>query len=185
MSLEQLPLPFDEPFTISDQPDLWTPRDIWVRFTQRMVSFFDEDRRIDYKSSLRVQFDDLATYLSAFSNTPDGGVLCFGVSDDSKILGCRSLDQRVLNELEKCHLQRCPSARPEFKRVAAIVDGQDDFLLLIYIPYIGKLVETNKSEAWIRYGDSKHKMSEEEKRMKFPLNLTALLTSTLAILTER
>lgn len=129
-----------------------------------MVSFFAEDRRIDYKSSVRVQFDDLATYLSAFSNTPDGGVLCFGVSDDGKVLGCKSLEQRILNDLEKCHLQRCPSARPEFKRVAAIVDGQDDFLILIYIPYIGKLVETNKGEAWIRYGDSKHKMSEEDKR---------------------
>jgi ATP-dependent DNA helicase RecG len=39
----QLSLPFDEPFSVSDQPSLWTPRDIWVRFTQRMVSYFVED----------------------------------------------------------------------------------------------------------------------------------------------
>ncbi len=39
-----------------------------------------------------------------------------------------------------------------------------DFCLANFVPYIGKLVETNKDEAWIRYGDSRHKMSEEEKR---------------------
>jgi ATP-dependent DNA helicase RecG len=160
----QLSLPFDEPFSVSDQPSLWTPRDIWVRFTQRMVSYFVEDRRIDYKSSKRIHVDDLAAYLSYFSNTPDGGALCYGVEDNGSVLGCKSLEATVLNGIEKCHLQRCPLAKPEFKRVPVVIDGQEDFLVLVYIPYIGKLVETHKSEAWIRYGDTKHRMSEEEKR---------------------
>jgi ATP-dependent DNA helicase RecG len=163
MSDNQLAFPFDEPFSVSDQPALWTPRDIWVRFTQRMISYFVEDRRIDYKSSVKIQFDDLAAYMSCFSNTPDGGVLCYGVADDGTVEGCKRLDQKPLNDIEKCHVQKCPTAKPEFKRVPVIVDGKDDFLILIFIPYIGKLVETNKSEAWIRYGDSKHRMSEEEK----------------------
>jgi len=164
MNTNQLSLPFDEPFSVSDQPDLWTPRDIWVRFTQRMISFFVEDRMIEYKSSLKIQFDDFASYLSCFSNTPDGGIVCFGVADDGKVLGCSRLDPKTLNEIEKCHLQKCPASRPEFKRLPVIVNGEEDFLILVYIPYIGKLIETNKSEAWIRYGDSKHRMSEEEKR---------------------
>jgi ATP-dependent DNA helicase RecG len=160
----QLSLPFDEPFSVSDEPGLWTPRDIWVRFTQRMIPYFKEDRRIDYKSSRKIQFDDLAAYFSCFSNTPDGGVLCYGVDNDGTLLGCKSLDQNILNAIETCHLQKCPLAKPEFKRVPVIINGEEDFLILIYIPYIGKLAETNKSEAWIRYGDTKHKMSEEEKR---------------------
>jgi len=164
MNSNQLTLPFDEPISVSDQPELWTPRDIWVRFSRRMISFFVEDRRIEYKSTLKVHFDDFAEYLSCFSNTPDGGVLCFGVADDGTVLGCNRLHIQVLNDIEKCHLQRCPAARPEFKRLSVIVNGEEDFLLIVYIPYLGKLAETNKSEAWIRYGDSKHKMSEEEKR---------------------
>ncbi|WP_322891565.1 MULTISPECIES: ATP-binding protein [unclassified Yoonia] len=161
---DQLSLPFDEPFSVSDQPGLWTPRDIWVRFTQRMIQHFAEDRRIDYKSSRKIQMDDLAIYLSCFSNTPDGGVLCYGVADNGEVLGCSSLDQKIINWIETCHLQRCPLAKPEFKRVPVIIDGKQDYLIVVYVPYLGKLVETNKSEAWIRYGDTKHKMSEEEKR---------------------
>lgn len=164
MDSDQLSLPFDEPFSVSDQPELWTPRDIWVRFTQRMISYFVEDRRIEYKSSVKIHFEDLTTYLSCFSNTPDGGVICFGVADNGRVEGCSRLDPKILNDIEKCHIQRCPSARPEFKRLPVIADGKEDFLILVYIPYIGKLAETNKSEAWIRYGDTRHKMSEEEKR---------------------
>jgi ATP-dependent DNA helicase RecG len=129
-----------------------------------MIPFFVEDRRIDYKSSRKIQFDDLAAYLSCFSNTPDGGVLCYGVADNGTVLGCRSLDPKTQNGIETCHLQRCPLSKPEFKRVPVVVNGEEDFLILVYIPYIGRLAETNKSEAWIRYGDTKHRMSDEEKR---------------------
>jgi ATP-dependent DNA helicase RecG len=160
----QLTLPFDDPFSVSDQPDLWTPRDIWVRFSQGMTGRFVEDRRIEFKSTKKINVDDFATYLSCFSNTPDGGVICFGVEDDGTLSGCSNLDATILNGIETCHLQRCPAARPEFKRVPISLGDRQDFLILVYTPYIGKLAETNKSEAWIRYGDTKHKMSEEEKR---------------------
>ena len=160
----QLSLPFDEPFSVSDQPELWLPRDIWFRFTQRMVSFFQEDRRIEYKRTPKIDWDSYSSYLSAFSNTPDGGVLCFGVDDKGSLIGAKCLSSQQLNRLETCYLTNCPGAKPEFKRVPITADHGDDFLVLIYIPYVGKLVETNKGEAWIRYGDSKHKMAEEEKR---------------------
>jgi len=106
----------------------------------------------------------LAAYYSAFSNSPDGGVLCIGVSDDAQVIGCRNLSQEQLNEIEKFHLQRCPGSRPEAKRVPVTVSGEKDFIYLIYVPYCNKLVETNKGEAWARFGDSKRKMSDEEKR---------------------
>jgi len=162
--MEQLNLPFDEPFSATDTPEMWTPRDVWVRFTQRMVPYFKEDRRIDYKATPRIDWDAAAAYFSAFSNSPDGGVLCYGVDNSGNVIGCKNLSQDHLNRLEKLHLQKCPLARPEFRRVQVTANDKQDFLILVYLPYVGKLVETNKSEAWIRYGDAKHKMSDEEKR---------------------
>lgn len=164
MNDDQLSLPFDEPFSVSDQPELWTPRDIWVRFTQRMIPFFEEDRRIEYKSTPKIHWDDYATYLSTFANTPDGGVLCYGVADSGKLIGCRNLDTGQLNNFETLSLTKCPMAKPEVKQIPIVIDGQSDFLVLVYVPYSGRLVETHKGEAWIRYGDTKHRMSEEEKR---------------------
>ena len=145
-------------------PALWTPRDIWVRLNQRLMVHFGEDRRIDYKRAGRVDFEDVATYFSAFSNTPDGGLLVFGADSKGTPLGCSKLEQTQLNKLENFHLTMCPQARPEVKRFPVIVNNEQDFCIAIYIPYVGKLIETNKEEAWIRYGDSRHKMSDEEKR---------------------
>jgi len=162
--MEQLELPFeDEPFSAANAI-LWTPRDIWVRLDQRLIEYLGEDRRYERKGNRRIDLDDLATYQSTFSNTPDGGLLVFGIEDKGEISGCAALSRDQLNRIETCHLTRCPQARPEFKHIAVIVVNKTDFCLAIFVPYIGKLVETNKDEAWIRYGDSRHKMSEEEKR---------------------
>ena len=164
MSDGQLELPFESLFAAGDNPALWTPRDIWVRLTQRLMSHFGEDRRIEYKGERKIDFDDFATYLSAFSNTPDGGLIVFGADSYGNAQGCNSLAGDILNRLETCHVKSCPQAKPEYKRVSVIVNGQPNFCVAVYIPYVGKLVETNKQEAWIRYGDTRHKMSEEEKR---------------------
>lgn len=129
-----------------------------------MLTHFAEDRRLDYKRGERVDFDDLATYLSAFSNTPDGGLLVFGAKSDGTPTGCAKMPTKHLNQIENCHTNMCPQARPEFRRVPLEIGGQADFLVAVYIPYVGRLVETHKQEAWIRYGDSRHKMSDEEKQ---------------------
>jgi ATP-dependent DNA helicase RecG len=162
--MTQFSFPFDIPADLSDQTALWTPRDIWVHLNAARLPHFLEDRRLERKSARRVQLEDFAKYLSTFSNTPDGGLLVFGIEDKGKVTGCSGLSVKQLNEIEQCHLDHCPLARPEFKRIPVAVDGKTDFCLAIYVPYIGKLVETSKGEAWIRYGDQKRCMSEEEKR---------------------
>lgn len=162
--MTQYELPFDGLFAVGDNPQVWTPREIWVKLNQRLMEHFGEDRRIEYKRAEKVDFDDLATYLSAFSNTPEGGVVVFGATSKGMATGCSKLSLAQVNKVESCHLQMCPQAKPEFKRIPVIVGEQEDFCIAIYIPYVGRLVETNKDEAWIRYGDSRHKMSEEEKR---------------------
>jgi ATP-dependent DNA helicase RecG len=162
--MDQLELPFEETVVPGENPAVWTPRDIWVRLNQRVLEFLKEDRRFERKSWKRPQLDDLATYYSTFANTPDGGLIVFGIEDDGTITGCSGLSADQLNKMESSHLTLCPGARPEFKRIPVVIDGKQDFCLAIFVPYAGKLVETNKEEAWIRYGESRHKMSEEEKR---------------------
>lgn len=160
----QLEFDFDATISVNETPALWTPRDIWVRLNQQVLEYLGEDRRFERKGCQRIGLDELATYYSTFSNTPDGGLLVYGVNDEGEIVGCNSLSQKQVNDIEICHLSRCPQAGPEFKRFAVIVNGQPDYCLAIYVPYRSKLVETNKSEAWVRYGESRHKMSEQEKQ---------------------
>lgn len=151
-------------FVPGDNPALWTPRDIWIRINERLLSHFGEDKRFERKGCRKIHFSELSEYYSTFSNTPDGGMVVFGVEDKGQIVGCNSLSQTQLNEIDKFHINHCPQAKPEVKRFGVIVDGKPDFCIAIYVPYIGKLVETSRGEAWIRYGDSKHKMSEAEKQ---------------------
>lgn len=161
---DQFAFDFDTPISVNDNPAIWTPRDIWARLSQQVVEFLGEDRRYERKGCRKIHLDDLATYYSTFSNTPDGGLIIYGIENDATIMGCNSLGNNQLNDIETSHLTRCPLAKPEFKRFAVIIDGKPDFCIAIFVPYIGKLVETNKEEAWIRYGESRHKMSMEDKQ---------------------
>lgn len=98
-----------------------------------------------------------------WSNTVDGGILLIGVSDKGVVQGCAGLSGDQLNRLDSFYSQSCPEAAPETRRIAVEVNGAPDFVLAIFVPYRGILVETNKSDAFIRRGDTKHKMSAEEK----------------------
>ena len=160
----QYSLPFDYVFDPDEHPALWTPRDIWVKLNHRLLRYFAEGKRLDYKSGRKVDIEDLAIYYSMFSNTADGGVLVFGCDSEGIPHGCSGMPIKTQNGIEHFHLSMCPQAKPEVKRFAVIVDNQPHFCIAIYLPYVGRLVETNKGEAWIRYGDHRHKMSDEEKR---------------------
>lgn len=159
----QFSLPFEsEPISPMENPALWTPRDLWVRLNQHVLEVFKEDRRLERKDYKKPVLDELAIYYSTFSNTPDGGVLVYGITNNGEIVGC-DFNTNQINDVESSHIDRCPGAKPEFKRVPVVVDGKQKFCLAVFVPYVGILVETNKNEAWIRYGESRHKMSEEEK----------------------
>lgn len=144
--------------------EILSPHDMWEQISQHELARYSEDRRIEFKSS-SIHFAELAKYYSMFSNTsPEGGVILIGVNDNGVAEGCKSLSVHQLNALEKFHFDFCPEARPEVRRVELRVGGSSDFFLAFYVPYRNKLTETNKKEAYIRYGDSIHKMSDEEKR---------------------
>ena len=182
--MNQSSLEFDDDLLSLETPrQLWTPRDIWSRLNQRALELLGEDRRFERKNHSSPDLDNLATYYSMFSNTPDGGVFVYGVSDEGTVTGCNFSDEQ-LNKIETFHFTRCVGAKPEFKRIPVIVDGKKSFCLAIFCPYVGTLVETNKGEAWIRYGESRRKMSEEEKQdfrstrreLSFELALAPLYT---------
>jgi ATP-dependent DNA helicase RecG len=160
--MEQLTIDFTDLLPTEDT-STWSPREIWKKLNQRLLEHFKEDRRLERKNHKIPHLEDVAVYLSMFSNTPDGGVLVFGVDDDGTVTGIKFGVEQV-NKVESSCLTYCPGAKPEFKRVPVVVDGRSTFCLAIYVPYVGRLTETNKDEAWIRYGDGKHRMSAEERQ---------------------
>ena len=76
---------------------LWTPRDIWVKLNQRVLEYFREDRRVEKKDHKIPNLDDLAKYYSTFSNTPDGGLLVYGIADNGNISGCQGNRMKSLD----------------------------------------------------------------------------------------
>lgn len=141
----------------------WTAREIWLRLTEHHIAQFREDNRLEFKSAKKMHLDDLIDYWSMWSNTLDGGVIIFGVENNKKLTGCAHLTQEQIDTLEHFHVQRCPLALPEFKKIP-ISSGKDvNFLIAVYLPYRGVLVETNKNQAFIRRGSIKCEMSPEEK----------------------
>ena len=146
-----------------DHAATWTPRDLWLKLDRMNVAEFGEDRRLERKQARPIHFDALAEYYSMWSNTVDGGIMLIGVRDDGTPDGCSALSPDQLNRLDSFHTQSCPDAVPESRRIPIEIRGKPDFVISIFIPYRGFLVETNKGEAFIRRGDNKHKMSHEEK----------------------
>lgn len=88
-----------------------------------------------------------------------------GVGDKGDFIGCKTLHENQLNEIHAVR-RLCPDAKVEFKRVAIKNNkGEDDFVEVMRVHYRDdKLVETVSGEAFIREGDEKRRLREEEKR---------------------
>ena len=142
---------------------LISPYTLWEKATELSISQLQEDRRIEFKR--RINRTELAKYYSMFSNTsPEGGVLFIGVDNHGRPVGTKEISSSERNGLESFHLNMCPNARPEIRYIECTVDGDSDFIIAVHVPYVGKLVETHRDAAFIRYGESLHEMSDEEKR---------------------
>ena len=152
---------FDPP---EDHIATWSPRDLWLALSAENVSSLAEDRRVERKAGAKIrQTDELAEYMSMWSNTVDGGLLLLGIADNGEIQGLSSLPQSDLNLYESFHTTKCPEAMPDHKRIPVKINGKPDFVIASFIPYRGVLVSTNRDQSFIRRGDKKHKMSAEER----------------------
>jgi ATP-dependent DNA helicase RecG len=139
-----------------------TVEEMYEGASVELFKLLKEDRRIERKPS-GIHPRQLGDWFSMWANTnPDGGILVVGMEDDGTESGCAKLSQSDLNRLEKTGMEYCPDARFESKRIPA---GSSDFLLVFRIFYRqDKAVKTVSGDAFIRYGDSKKKLSAEELR---------------------
>lgn len=146
-------------------PQLWSVDEIYDGASVELLKMFKEDGRIERKSA-RVEPRQLGECLSMYANTsPDGGVIVIGMEDDGRMTGCGRLDTSRLNAIERLN-EYCPDARYDTKRLPIRNDqAEEDFVILLRVSYQqGKLVETTRGDAFIRRGDSKHRLNDDEKR---------------------
>ena len=146
-------------------PQLWTPDDIFQTCDAETVQSFKEDSRVERKVGTISQ-NLLSEYVVMWANTqPHGGVIFVGVANNGAIQGCKDISEEHLNDLRAVR-SLCPDAKIEVKRVAVKNHkGIDDFVEVFRIFYReDKLVETSSGEAFMREGDRKRKLLEDEKR---------------------
>ncbi len=141
---------------------LLTVEEIYDRASTDLFQQLKEDRRVERKPN-GIHAKTLGDYFSMWANTaPDGGIVVVGMNDDGVVDGCAQLTQKAVNHLEKTQMEYCPDARFDSKRIDA---DTSDYLLVFRIYYRpDKVVKTVSGEAFIRYGDSKKKLSAEEIR---------------------
>lgn len=140
--------------------------EIYEKVDQKLLERLKEDRRIERKPE-GIQARQLGDYFSMWANTiPEGGLLVVGMADDGVVMGCLSLSQDRLNDLERAGSVYCPDARFKCKRVSVVrPDLAEDFVLVFRVHYRhDKVVETVSNEAFTRLGETKKKLTREEVR---------------------
>jgi toxin-antitoxin system, toxin component, fic family len=106
----------------------------------------------------------LAVPIVAFANA-DGGVITIDVSDKTrKIEGVDQYTEK-LNELLRVPLDFCNPSVPITTDLVPCTDkdGNDNHILLIYIPASSELHANQVDEAYMRVGDKSRKLTFEER----------------------
>lgn len=145
---------------------LRTADEIYSDANSVLLQQMKEDRTIERKpTASHTQL--IADYLCMWANTaPDGGIIALGISDDGTLSGCIEADITHLNDLESAGMQLCPDARYTTRRVSfRHPDNRQDFITLFRVKYHPtKVVRNNKKEVFVRSGDKKRKLTEDEIR---------------------
>ena len=122
-----------------------------------------EDQTFDCKS-IQIDPKALAITIVAFANA-DGGTIAIGVSDKTRKI--EGVDQHTekLNELLRVPLDFCNPSVPITSNLLPCTDkdGNDNHILLMYIPASSELHANQADEAYMRIGDKSRKLSFEER----------------------
>ena len=122
-----------------------------------------EDQTFDCKS-IQIDPKALAVPIVAFANA-DGGIIAIGVSDKTRKI--EGVDQHTekLNELLRVPLDFCNPSVPITTDLVPCTDkdGNDNHILLMYIPASSELHANQADEAFMRVGDKSRKLSFEER----------------------
>lgn len=106
----------------------------------------------------------MAVPIVAFANA-DGGVIAIDVSDKTrKIEGVDQYTEK-LNELLRVPLDFCNPSVPITTDLVPCTDkdGNDNHILLMYIPASSELHANQVDEAYMRVGDKSRKLTFEER----------------------
>lgn len=144
---------------------LLTVNEVYEKADQSLLERLKEDKRIERKPS-GFHARALGDYFSMWANTqPEGGLVAIGVANDGTLLGCNSLSQTQINDLERTSMVYCSDARYEMKRIPVQIYYKEDFIILFRVFFRqDKVVTTSAGDAFTRVGDSKKKLSAEEIR---------------------
>lgn len=145
---------------------LLSPDEIFENADQALLERLVEDKRIERKPA-NYAVNLLGDYFSMWANTsPEGGLILVGYKNDNDVIGCLSVGQPRLNDIEKCGHIYCPDARSETRNIPIIKEnGEQDIALLIRVRYRpDRVVRTVAQAAFIRRGDSKFLLTNEEIR---------------------
>ena len=106
----------------------------------------------------------MAIPIVAFANA-DGGVIAIGVSDKTRKI--EGVDQytEMLNELLRVPSDFCNPSVPITTDLVPCTDkdGNDNHILLMYIPASSELHANQADEAYMRVGDKSRKLTFEER----------------------
>jgi ATP-dependent DNA helicase RecG len=158
--MSQLSISFPKHFA------LLSPDEIYDSADESLLGKINEDRRFERKPA-PIHGKELGDYFSMWSNTvPEGGLIAVGVENDGQFSGCHRLTPDQLNTLEKSAYTYCPEAMFTSKRIGVMaIDGTSSFVVLFRVKYReDRVVRTNTRHAFIRRGDAKHQLTEEEIR---------------------
>jgi ATP-dependent DNA helicase RecG len=145
--------------------DLWTPDDIFESLTADLIDHFGEDYRLDRKSARKLP-RDFGPDISAFANTPPhGGVILIGIENDGRVTGFDALGRNRLNEMQQLS-DSCPDASLDYRHIPVVNDkGRPDVVLAVRVRFRGnRLVLTANGDAYVRQGDQKRRLTDDEKR---------------------
>jgi ATP-dependent DNA helicase RecG len=142
---------------------LLNPDDIYSIASESLLRDIDEGSIYERKPP-GIHAENLSEWICMWANTPPmGGLIAVGIADNGDFVGCTNIGTDRLNALEKAGRTFCADARYELQKVP--IQNGSDFVLLIRVLYRpDKVVETNSGNAFIRRGDSKYRLTEEEKR---------------------
>ena len=150
-----------------DKPELLlSPEDIFSKADEDLLRRLAENRRIERKPPAFTG-SRLGEYICMWANTsPDGGLIVSGMADKGGFIGCASLSQKQINNLEKAPHEFCPDARVVSKHVPVKnLQGEQDFVLLFRVKYSPDVVvKTTSGKSFVRKGDSKYSLRPEEIR---------------------
>ena len=122
-----------------------------------------EDQTFDCKS-IQIDPKALAVPIVAMANA-DGGVLAIGVSDKTRRI--EGIDQHTqqLNELLRVPMDFCiPSVGVRYDYLPCVdSEGNDNRILLMYVPASSHLHTNQADDAFMRVGDKSRKLSFDER----------------------